>query len=52
MPFSFFELLEILKVGKSETGRAPGNDEDPGNKFLKILVMDFISTKKHEVEIW
>ena len=28
------------------------NDDDPSNKFLKILVMGPISTRKHETELW
>ena len=32
--------------------RAPGNDEDPPNVFFKILGMNSISIKKHEMDIW
>ena len=32
--------------------RAPENDEDPYIKFFKILDMNFISIKQHEMEIW
>ena len=31
---------------------APGNDEDWLNKIYKILDMNFISIKKHEMQIW
>ena len=32
--------------------RAPTNDEDPFNKFLKLLDMGSISIKKYEMGIW
>ena len=45
-----FELL-IFAILKSRR-RALANDEDPRNYFFNILDMNFMSIKKHELEIW
>ena len=42
---------KCLKMLKSKR-RGPTNPEDPFNKFLKILDMGSIFSKKHEMEFW
>ena len=42
--------LETLKFEISKN--APGNDDDPRGIFFKILYINFISIKKHEMDIW
>ena len=47
--------LEKTKIRKwSQIGKrwAPGNDEDPSNKFVEILNMGSIPIKIYEMEIW
>ena len=47
-------FLDILKSRKPNVSkrRAPENAEDPFNKFLRILNMESISFKNHEMDIW
>ena len=49
-----FSNLKVPKIHfcQFRKRRAPGNDEDPFNKILKILDMRSISIKKHKVGIW
>ena len=44
-------ILEIEKFGKIEK---VGSDisEDPSNKFLNILDMVPIATRRHDIKIW
>ena len=55
------EYVKLLILGISKScnfeklksrRRAPGNDKGPREEFLKILHINFISIKKHEIEIW
>ena len=49
-------LIEILKLWKfvkmNSRRRGPENDEDPRKQISKILNLNFISIKKHEMEFW
>ena len=42
-----FWNIEKLKSRR----RAPGNDEDPRKTFFKILDLNFIPIKEHDIEI-
>ena len=50
---SKFQKCEKINFRKMKCCKiALGNDEDPTNKCLKILDMNFISINKHEMDIW
>ena len=40
------------KLWKCWERQGPNNDEDPSEKFLKILEMRSISTRTHEMIFW
>ena len=59
IPNHFWKILslEISKFCESEISkcwnrRGPGNTKDPSDKFLKILHLGSIPSRKHEMEIW
>ena len=54
MPESFWKIL-LVEIMKSQTEkwnrRVPNNPEDPFDKFLEILSMGSIASRKHDLEI-
>ncbi len=49
--FANLEMLETQNSCHFRKRRGPTNDEDPFKEILKIVNMEPISTKKHEIDI-